>query len=286
MKKLSPFVLGLSLAVAGSAFAAAQENASMPKVLQITREFIKPYKGGALHDKSESAFIQAMSRARWPTHYLALSSLSGKSRALYLTPYSSFEAWEKDSKAVQKNSALSAELERASVADGELLDAVDQSVCYFDDELSYRPNPNLAHARYVEATVFHVRPGHGKEWSEVVKMAIAANQKAGTSAHWSMWDLVYGGNTDDYIMLSADKSMADIDTGFAENKQFMDALGENGKQKFRELYGASVDTSDQELFAINPHQSYVSEDWIQADPDFWKPRPPAAPAAADKKPKP
>ncbi len=77
MKIVSPVLLGLSLAVVGSSFAAAQETQSPktqspqmqnqqmqsmqmqgpPKVLQITREFIKPGKSGAIHDKSESKFV-------------------------------------------------------------------------------------------------------------------------------------------------------------------------------------------------------------------------------------
>jgi len=36
--------------------------------------------------------------------------------------------------------------------------------------------------------------------------------------------------------------MADIDTGFAENKKFKDALGEDGVKQFRELFASSVDT--------------------------------------------
>jgi hypothetical protein len=48
-------------------------------------EFIKPGKGGAPHEKAESAFVQAMTRAKWPTHYLAVNSLSGKARALFLS---------------------------------------------------------------------------------------------------------------------------------------------------------------------------------------------------------
>jgi hypothetical protein len=282
MNKLSPFVLGLSLAVAGSSVAAAQQDSPstpVPKVLQITREFVKPGKAGAVHDRSESAFVQAMARAKSPTHYIALSSLSGKSRALYLTGYSSFEAWEQDNKSVEKNAVLSAELERASVADGELLDSLDQMVYSLDDELSYRPVGDLSHARYIEASVYQVRPGHGKEWSDLVKMAIAANQKAGTSAHWAMFHLEYGGDGGTYVLLSSDKSMADIDTSFTEEKQFHDAMGEEGMKKFRDLYGSAVSVSNQQLFAINPRQSYVSEDWIKADPEFWKPKPLAAPAA-------
>ena len=94
MKIISPVLLGLSFAVVGSSLAAAQEMQGPPKVIQITREFIKPGKTGAIHDTSESKFVAAMNKAKWPTHYVAMNSLSGKSRALYITGYSSFNAWE------------------------------------------------------------------------------------------------------------------------------------------------------------------------------------------------
>jgi hypothetical protein len=125
-------------------------------------------------------------------------------------------------------------------------------------------------------------------------MVIAAHQKAGTSAHWAMLNLVYGGDGGTYLILSADDSMADIDHGFAEGKAFHDAMGEGGWKKFEDLYADTVDDSHSELFAINPKQSYVDDTWVKADPDFWKPKAaaakaPAAAAAAAKpadKPKP
>ncbi|HET6170377.1 MAG TPA: hypothetical protein VFE01_09365, partial [Terracidiphilus sp.] len=81
MKRFSPFVLGLSLAVAGSTMAAAQQDASannsVPKVLQITREFLKPYKNGMAHDKTESAFTTAMAKAKFPAYYVGMNSMTG-----------------------------------------------------------------------------------------------------------------------------------------------------------------------------------------------------------------
>jgi hypothetical protein len=119
MKIVKPVLLGLSLAVVGSAFAAAQDAAStssVPMVLQITREYTKPYKGGAAHDKTESAFIAAQARAKFPVYYTAMNSLSGRSRALFMTRYNSFAEWEKDNKIVDKNPTLSEGLERAGIA--------------------------------------------------------------------------------------------------------------------------------------------------------------------------
>jgi hypothetical protein len=251
----------------------------MPKVLQLTREFIKPGKSGMVHDRSESAFVQAMSRAKWPTHYVALSSLSGKSRALYLTQYGSFEAWEKDNAAVAKNSALSGELDRAEMNDGELLDSVDQAVGYYSEELSYRPRTDLSQARFMEISVYTVRPGHGKEWRDLVKMVREGYQKAGTGAHWATFQIVYGREGGTYIVLSSSKSMSEIDTMFAEDKQFMEAMGENGMKKLEEMIGSAVEHSDHELFSINARQSYPPDEWVKADPAFWKPKPAAAPAA-------
>jgi hypothetical protein len=286
MKRFSPFVLGLSIAVAGSALAAAQETPSDFKVLQVTREYTKPYKNGMAHDKTESAFVQAMTKAKFPAYYVGLTSLSGKSRSLFLTLYGSFAEWEKDNKLVDNSPALGAELERASVVDGELLDSVDSLVYTFDKDLSYKPRPDLIHARYMEISVFHVKPGHRQDWEKLAKIVKDAHDKAGTSAHWSMYEIAYGTQEGEYVALSADNSMADIDTGFAENKKFMDALGKDGMKEFRELMTASVDYSRSELFSINPKMSYVSDEWIKADPDFWKPKPiakPAAKPAADEK---
>jgi len=284
MIKISPLALALSVSIAAGTLAGAQDapasGTALPNVLQITREYTKPGKGGAMHDKTESAFVQAMTRAKAPTHYLALNSLSGKNRAFYLTWYESFDAWEKDMKSVEKNATLSGELERAAVADGELLDSMDQAVFYNAPELSYRPHPDVSHARYMEISEYHVKRGHESGWRELVKMVIAANEKAGTSAHWAMLNLVYGGDGGSYLLLTADSSMADIDHGFTEDKGFHDAMGEDGWKRFEQLYADTIDDSHTELFAINPKQSYMDDSVIKADPDFWRPKAAASKAAA------
>jgi hypothetical protein len=287
MRKINSLALALSFTIAAGTFAPAQDKPAdntLPNVLQITREFTKPGKGGAMHDKTESAFVQAMTRAKEPTHYLALNSLSGKNRAIFLTWYASFDAWEKDINTVEKNAALSAELERAAVADGELLDSMDGAVFYRDSELSYRPHPDMSHARYMEISEYHVKRGHDSGWRQLAKMVIAAHEKAGTSAHWAMLNLVFGGDGGTYLILTADKSMADIDHSFTEDKAFHDAMGDEGWKKFEQLYADTVDDSHSELFAINPKESYMDESVIKADPDFWKPKASAAkaPAAAAK----
>ncbi len=134
---------------------------------------------------------------------------------------------------MDKNPVLTADVERASVADGELLESVDSLVYTYDEDLSYRPHPDVVSARYMEISVFKVKAGHGKGFEELVKMAIDANKKAGASAHWATFEA---------------------------------AIGEEGMRKFREGIASIVEASHSELFAFNPHMSYVAPEWIKADP--------------------
>src|SRR5260370_36348761 len=125
MKKLTGFSAGCLVftgLVAGLGVAAAHEMPpGPPKVLVIQREMLKPGRAGNTHLKTESAFVQAMTAAKWPTHYLAAESQSGDSRAIFLIGYPSFAAWEKDNPDMPKNARLAAAFDRTSLTDGEHL---------------------------------------------------------------------------------------------------------------------------------------------------------------------
>ena len=70
---------------------------------------------------------------------------------------------------------------------------------------------------------------------------------------------------------------------YREDKKFVEAMGgEEAMAKFDKLFGEAVDSSRSELFSINPKQSYVTDDWIKADPEFWKPKPRRSMAATAK----
>jgi hypothetical protein len=283
MKKLTPLSVGLCLLYLGSGIASAQEpTAGPPKVLVIQREYLKPGRAGSMHEKTESAFVRAMSVAKWPTHYFGMDSLSGPSRSLFFIGYPSFEAWEKDTLATQKNTTLSAALDRASSADGDLLSLYESSISVYRDDMSLRSTVNIAQMRYFEITQFVVRPGHEKEFEALAKMYVDGFGKAVPAAHWATFERQYGASTGDsvggvFIVLNPMKSLAEVDSGFGDSKKFADAMSESDKKKMAELTAACIDSSQTNLFAFNPKESYAPDEWIKAD-SFWKPKG-AAPAA-------
>jgi hypothetical protein len=285
MKRIAGAMLALVVLLPiGTGIAAAQDKsmATMPpKILVAGREYTKPGKSGAQHEKTESLFVQAMMRANWPIHYLAMESLSGKNRALFFTGYESFEAWEKDTRATEKNKMLSSALDHAWAADGDLLSETDGAVLSFREEYSLRPEVDIAHTRYFEISGWQVKHGHDKDWDEIVKMVKEAYSKI-PDAHWAVYSAVYGMPDTTYIVFTPMKSLAEVDKNMMADKEFEKAMGEEGMKKLNELSARAIESSGTNLFAINPRMSYAADEWVKADPEFWKPKAAAAPAAGEK----
>jgi hypothetical protein len=295
MRKISSLFLGLSLAASAISMAAAQDQPTTtmkpPKYLQIIVEYTKPGKGGLAHDKTESAYVQAMTKAKFPINYWAYNSMSGKPRTIYISGFDSFGDMGKANK-IFDAPGVAGTFETLNVADGELLEDSKQIIFSYDDEISLRPEVDLLHTRFLEADIVHVRQGHGKEFHELAKMWVELWQKAGTSAHWDAFRAEYGEDGGYVVFLTPDKSLDDVDTGFADNKKLDSILTGEDKKKLAELRAAAIDEDRTELYSGNPAQSYVPDSFIKADPGYWKPKSGAAtkaaakPATDDKKAKP
>jgi hypothetical protein len=276
MKKFLRFAVSFAIALASQAVITAQENpgntgstvSQPPKVLVITREFLKPGRSGEVHKKAETAFVQAMSSAKWPTYYLAATSVSGRPRALFFTRYDSLADWEKDAKAVEKNAVLNAALDRAAMTDGDLLSDLDAGVFLYREDYSLNASVDMPHMRYFEIGQFHVKPGHDKEWDEGVKMVLKAYEKM-PDMHFACYQVLYGSHDGTYLFFTPLKSAAQIDSEITHNKDFETAMGEDGMKRLAELSAASIEWSENNLFAFDPAMSYASPEWIKADPDYW-----------------
>jgi hypothetical protein len=272
MKKFFGCLLLLCLLFSAVGILLAQDQPTPPpKVLLIYREFLKPGKMGSAHEKTEAAFVNASINAKWPQHYLAMDSMTGAPRSLFFFGYPSFEALERDQQATQKDASYSSQLDRASGADGELLSSQDSSAFLFNDELSLNAPIPIAKMRNMEIGVYVVRPGHNKDWEDLVKLYRDAYQKVMPESHWAAYDAVYGNNISGlHLIIVPMRSLSEADVNFANSKKIEAALGEDGAKKAAELEAACMQQSQTNIFAFNPRMSYVSDSWVQADPGFWK----------------
>ncbi|MBA3317152.1 MAG: hypothetical protein H0T50_03560, partial [Gemmatimonadales bacterium] len=261
------------------AVAAGQEAASSqspPKVLQIFVESVKPGKGAA-HEKVEIGWPAAFRKAKWPTHYLAVTSMSGPGEAWYLTGHESYAALETDNRNVEKTPALSKELERLSQVDGELLSGTRGLLASYRPDLSYRPNIDIAQMRYFALTIITLKPGYDSAYADVRKLVNAGHEKVNMDEHWAMYQVTSGMAGSTYLLFITMKSLQEADLAQeSHGKPYQDALGESGRQQLRDFARNAMATSETKLFAFSPKMSYPSPEWVARDPQFWAPKPVAA----------
>ncbi len=248
-----------------------------PKVLVIQREVIKPGKGPA-HAKSEAGWPRAFGKANWPTHYLAATGLTGENRAVFFVGYDSLAAWEADNAAVEKNKALSAELDTLLEKDGEYLSESRQAVFTHMEDLSYHPQVPVAGTRYFRVYTIHVKPGHGQHFEDARKIARAAHEKAGLADHFAVFSMVGGGPGGTYLIVVPMKSLAEVDEfATVHGKAYKEALGEDGQKKLEEFEREGVESTENNILMFSPGMSYPRKEWIEAD-KFWAPAAAAKPA--------
>jgi hypothetical protein len=263
-----PLLLAVGFASCTSMTASAQAILPSPKIMDITREYVKPYKESA-HMKTESAYADAAAKNNSAIHYIASTSLSGSPRALFMASFDSFAAVEAAHRADGANAALTADTDRINAEDAELLTSTDTSTWMRRDDLSLNPGFRTG-AHLYQIGSFVVKPGHMSEWEELVKLVIAGYKKGVPEAHWGAYQGLYGQTTGTFLIITTIKSGAEIDSNFASDPKFMEAMGPEGMKKLETLEASCLESRQENMFMIQPSMSYPPDATVQANPEFWK----------------
>lgn len=276
-----PLLVSAGFAVAATVHAQSNND---NKVLVIQREVTKPGRDGAVHEATESAFIRAVQANKGNIHYIAITSITGQNRALFMSGYSSIAAFDEERKHMPA-AALSA-MDKAMVADGDALSETSSSIWLRRDDLSTNVAGPPVGMRYLEVSQYVVKPGHEREFEEMAKMYVEAAKNV-PEFHWTAYQMAYGvpsGNSTGgptYLVLTALKSGAEADAAFGAGKRFEDAVGKDGMKKLAELESESIASGTTNLFAVSPKMSIPTDAMVKSEPDFWRPKP--APSSTAKK---
>ena len=283
MKKLSLYsTILVSLVAFPLRAAESPAPPGPPKVLQIYREEVKTGKSAA-HIKFEKGFVAASARANWPTHYIAMTSVTGPSEAWFLTGYPSFAAWEKDRDDTDKNKAFTAELDALVEKDGELLTNTRSLVAFLREDLSAGGPVDIAKMRYFRLLTFRVRPGHENDFQDAVKIVKSAYEKAKIDLPWAVYQISGGMPGPTFMIFIPMKSMSEIDAAIARAGAIREAEGPENEKALAKMASDGYATVESNIFAFSPAMSYPSKEFVARDPEFWTPKPEAKPAGAAKK---
>ena len=249
-----PLLLLLSSSASVAVF--AQDSGVIPtnKVLVVAREYTKPGRHHSPHEKTEAGFVSASAASKVASHYYAVTSLSGPQRALFFYSYPSFAAWEAENKAIGADTTLTTALDAANTADGDLLSSTDASVWLLRDDMSLNPGFRVG-ARYQEISQFRVKPGHDKDWEDLLKLVIDGYKKGIPEAHWGAYQEAYGTPGDGFIFITT------IKVGELTLTRWRIRLRESVSKRpwDRRRHGKKFDEA-LEPFASNPNRPNLFED--------------------------
>jgi hypothetical protein len=278
MKKWFCSVAGLTFALAGCPAAFAQTAAvPPPNILNIESINIKPYADGP-YDKVASQYPALSQQLKDPLHFLAMEALTGAPRAIYLSGFDSFAALQKNEEWVPSDATADTKIDALDARQAEFISEVHHTLWHYRPDLSNNvAGADIPHSHYWEVIIFHMKPGHSESFGALTKLYRDAYLKSGQNIPWSSYEGMMG-VTDSYLILVPMTSLKDEDAGLAHQKDFVAALGDEGKSRMSKLTEENVASVEDNLFMVNPEWSFVDKSWVDADPQYWGGGPTTKPA--------
>jgi hypothetical protein len=276
MRKILIAAMAVAWMVGSATVLRAQDqNSPIPKVLLIDREMVKFGKDSG-HAKNEGAFARAAAAAKSPDHYLAVTTMSGPNEAWFLVGFDSYAEWQKSNE-YDSQPKVQTLLDPLEEKDADYVSDSDQVVATYNEKWSYKPDMNMAEMRYFEIETIRLRPGHDKDWDDLVALYLTTAAKASIDEHDIFFEAHYGAPNGTIYIFTPRKSLAELDAAMGTGKAFDDALGPGGQKKWAELIEAAVASDSTTLVRFSPGMSYPPEEWVKSDPSFWKPKQMMAP---------
>jgi hypothetical protein len=258
--------------------ATVQAQNGPPPVIRVYVEGVKPGKNPA-HEKSESAYARIYAKANYPAHYIALDSMAGANEAWFVEAHESFAAVEKAEKAGDA-SPLKAEVDQATATDGEYLTSMRSLIGVYRADLSYDPegSPSLSKTRYMNVITVRIKMGTEQRLHAAVTDLIKIYKNVSMPQATLVYQMISGVPSGTYLIFEPMTSLAEWD----KYPAMMQSIRDTSRGKFDAVEGQFADITtlyEGRLMSINPRTSYVSKETIAGDPDFWAPKPKAAPPA-------
>jgi len=134
----------------------------------------------------------------------------------------------------------------------------------------------IAKARFVRATMVHVRPGKTLDYEAQLRMIKEANQRSNRERVALVSQSAAGQSGTVFYITQWGSSLG----AFDNLPTLPQLLGDDGYARYSRMSGENISGTETLILRYLPELSNPPEQIVQADPEFWKPKP--APA----KPKP
>ena len=275
MKVRLPLLPLLTLASLRVGTLAAQAlPTTQPAYLTIVREEVKLGRG-VEHTRIEAGWPAAFAKAKSPSSYLALASLTGPDEVWFTIPFASNAAVAEEFKRQDADPVLSAELARLARADAEVLTGHTVVQAVARPDLTIGAFPDVAKQRFWQITTFRVKPGHRADFEAAAKAYGVAAQRAEPKTSYRMYELIAGAPGLTFFVFSTVESYAQFDDLRTAGDKTAQGFTAEERATLQKFSTEGLVSSETNRFRLDPAMSYVSRETRAQDPAFWMPKKPA-----------
>ena len=244
---------------------------TQPAYLTIVREEVKLGRG-VEHTRIEAGWPAAFAKAKSPSSYLALASLTGPDEVWFTIPFASNAAVAEEFKRQDADPVLSAELARLARADAEVLTGHTVVQAVARPDLTIGAFPDVAKQRFWQITTFRVKPGHRADFEAAAKAYGVAAQRAEPKTSYRMYELIAGAPGLTFFVFSSVESYAQFDDLRAAGDKTAQGFTAEERATLQKFSTEGLVSSETNRFRLDPAMSYVSRETRAQDPAFWMPK--------------
>jgi hypothetical protein len=258
----------VAIVVGGAALLAQSLPTTQPTLLTINRERIKTGHDAA-HVKTEAGWPALYAQAKSPDYYLALASMTGSAEVWFLTPRDSYTGWGKSMEREESDPKLTADLDRLWAADAEHLDGSDAFELTAMPALSHGTYPDLTRTRFWRITQMRVRPGHEKQFVDMVAVYKTVAARVSPNMTWRIYAVTAGMPAPTYMIFASVQSFGQFDALAADGATIGKGATPQELAMFQKFGADDLVSSTTNRYRLDPAMSYVSDETKKADPAFW-----------------
>jgi hypothetical protein len=143
----------------------------------------------------------------------------------------------------------------------------------------YRPNWSyradqairmFPRARYFQASIFRIRPGSEADFSELVRLRRATADVVNLDRPELAYQVISGAPSGTIIFLAPIQSLRNFDEGVNPVPVYAEGLAASRVKDGSKIAADTEISREHLLFRVEPSISYVSSDFADVDPDFWR----------------
>ena len=245
-----------------SSAAAAQSLTDPPPIVQLVR---KPGTGGAS--------LKPYADAGSAVNVMGMASVTGLPETWLVEQHYTFASVEDLDQRISALAPVRAYSDATDPLQDDVLAPSRTMLAQYRPNWSYRPDQAIRmfpRARYFQISLYRIRPGTEAAFGELIRLRRATADVINLDRPDLAYQVISGAPAGTFVFLSPIASLRNFDDGVNPVPVFAEGLA-NAKDKDGSKIASDTEISREHLlFRVEPRISYVSSEFADMDPEFWR----------------